>query len=468
VFYEMLTGELPLGKFAPPSQKVHIDVRLDEVVLRALEKEPARRYQQVGEVKTDLDTIASSAAAGGRREAAGGRPRVMAPSEPASAWEQVKGPAVGLMVTGILSWVAIPILMVVAALMSDRRRGAALLAVPLAALVVGGTLFLAGLLIKRLTAYWLAVAASLLAILTTPGNLIGLPIGIWALVVLSRREVREAFGQGHRPPLDATASGGGGWKVAAVIVAAIVLVLAIPIAAILLAIGFPAYTRAREHGRMQQQLQQEQLQQERLQEERSRQEAENPLAAPPAPAVDGASVEAVRRGSEAWQQGDYRAAFNALMPAAVRGNPSAQHRLGVMYVQGDGVRQDLAEATRWFRRAADQGQGESQFSMGLRYLEGKAVVQDFAEAARWLKLAAEQGVGMAASRLAQLYVDGQGVPADDVEAYKWLVIAGSEIEPGVVTITLRELRRRMSPDQLAEAERRIRQFVPKRTGPADP
>ena len=52
VFYEMLTGELPLGKFAPPSQKVQVDVRLDEVVLHALEKEPERRYQQASQVKT--------------------------------------------------------------------------------------------------------------------------------------------------------------------------------------------------------------------------------------------------------------------------------------------------------------------------------------------------------------------------------------------------------------------------------
>ena len=45
VFYEMLTGELPLGRFQPPSHKVAMDVRLDEVVLHALEKEPSRRYQ---------------------------------------------------------------------------------------------------------------------------------------------------------------------------------------------------------------------------------------------------------------------------------------------------------------------------------------------------------------------------------------------------------------------------------------
>ncbi|MCX5671058.1 MAG: bifunctional serine/threonine protein kinase/MFS transporter [Planctomycetota bacterium] len=57
VFYEMLTGELPLGRFAPPSQKFQVDVRLDEVVLKALEKEPARRYQHASEVKTDVEEI---------------------------------------------------------------------------------------------------------------------------------------------------------------------------------------------------------------------------------------------------------------------------------------------------------------------------------------------------------------------------------------------------------------------------
>ena len=57
VFYEMLTGELPIGRFAPPSKKVHVDVKLDEVVLRTLEKEPERRYQQASEVKTDVETI---------------------------------------------------------------------------------------------------------------------------------------------------------------------------------------------------------------------------------------------------------------------------------------------------------------------------------------------------------------------------------------------------------------------------
>jgi serine/threonine protein kinase len=57
VFYEMLTGELPGKPIEPPSKKVQIDVRLDEVVLRALEKKPELRYQQVSEVKTMVETI---------------------------------------------------------------------------------------------------------------------------------------------------------------------------------------------------------------------------------------------------------------------------------------------------------------------------------------------------------------------------------------------------------------------------
>jgi predicted Ser/Thr protein kinase len=58
VFYELLTGELPMGKFAPPSKKVQVDVRLDEIVLRALEQEPEQRYQHASEVKTDVESLA--------------------------------------------------------------------------------------------------------------------------------------------------------------------------------------------------------------------------------------------------------------------------------------------------------------------------------------------------------------------------------------------------------------------------
>ena len=60
VFYELLTGELPGKPLQPPSRKVQIDVRLDEVVLRAMEQKPERRYQQVSEVKSRVETISTT------------------------------------------------------------------------------------------------------------------------------------------------------------------------------------------------------------------------------------------------------------------------------------------------------------------------------------------------------------------------------------------------------------------------
>lgn len=57
VFYEMLTGQLPIGRFALPSESTSVDPRLDRVVMRTLENEPDRRYQAASEVKSDIDSI---------------------------------------------------------------------------------------------------------------------------------------------------------------------------------------------------------------------------------------------------------------------------------------------------------------------------------------------------------------------------------------------------------------------------
>ena len=57
VFYEMLTGELPLGRFDPPSRKSGCDPRLDAVVLRALEQSPESRYKTATELIQALNNL---------------------------------------------------------------------------------------------------------------------------------------------------------------------------------------------------------------------------------------------------------------------------------------------------------------------------------------------------------------------------------------------------------------------------
>ncbi|MBM3844911.1 MAG: hypothetical protein FJ405_01325 [Verrucomicrobia bacterium] len=57
VFYEMLTGELPIGRFAAPSSKTPVNTSVDDVVFRTLEKDRERRFQSAGEMKTQVEHL---------------------------------------------------------------------------------------------------------------------------------------------------------------------------------------------------------------------------------------------------------------------------------------------------------------------------------------------------------------------------------------------------------------------------
>jgi serine/threonine protein kinase len=84
VFYEMLTGQLPIGRFEAPSKKVQVEVRLDEIVLRSLESEPDRRYQHASELKTDVQDLVGQPA----RIKPAGRPSMGAAEVGAPAQDQ--------------------------------------------------------------------------------------------------------------------------------------------------------------------------------------------------------------------------------------------------------------------------------------------------------------------------------------------------------------------------------------------
>ena len=104
VFYQMLTGELPArARSKLRRRKCHVDVRLDEVVLRALEKEPERRYQHVSEVKSAVETIATTqrsadASAAPVDAASNAAARALPTAEFEHARQLVLIPAIGMMV----------------------------------------------------------------------------------------------------------------------------------------------------------------------------------------------------------------------------------------------------------------------------------------------------------------------------------------------------------------------------------
>jgi len=177
VFYEMLTGELPLGRFPPPSKKVEVDVRLDEVVLRTLEKEPDRRYQHASEVRTEVETICSDKRTG---------------TDLKSIRHRVWIPAAGLLVAGAINCLgAFGILL--SAFISVYFA-----TIPLAILMAAHTAFLifGAWNLMQLRSYRLALAGSILGVFSfPPGAIVSIPMGIWALIVMTKKEVKAAFGQ---------------------------------------------------------------------------------------------------------------------------------------------------------------------------------------------------------------------------------------------------------------------------------
>ena len=177
---------------------------------------------------------------------------------------------------------------------------------------------------------------------------------------------------------------------------------------------------------------------------------------------------AVDRGGDAWRRGDFKEALKLLKPLAEDGHPIAAHRLGVMYVLGQGVPKDSAEAIKLFTKAGEQGQGESQHSLGLRYLWGDGAEKNPETAAAWFTAAANQGIPDSATWLADIYWNGNGVQQDPVEGYKWMILAGDKFSINHRNgVTMEQFASQLTPQQKAEAEQRAKDFVPQRTGAED-
>ncbi len=126
------------------------------------------------------------------------------------ASDQVSGPSVGLLITGILGGVLSLIGLILNLVQTgiesvkahryiggyaDLAAGAAGVAFCFVGLLVAGFIIYASLKMKEFTQWGLCVAASIIAMIPciSPCCIVGLPIGIWCLVVLTKPEVKTAF-----------------------------------------------------------------------------------------------------------------------------------------------------------------------------------------------------------------------------------------------------------------------------------
>ena len=77
--------------------------------------------------------------------------------------------------------------------------------------------------------------------------------------------------------------------------------------------------------------------------------------------------------------------------SAAQGLTQAQHMLGLMYAEGEGVPKNHAEANVWLRKAAEAGLPDAQLSLGLMHKQGLGVPPDSVAAYAWFSVAANSG-----------------------------------------------------------------------------
>lgn len=102
----------------------------------------------------------------------------------------------------------------------------------------------------------------------------------------------------------------------------------------------------------------------------------------------------------------------------------------------------------------------AQYYLGVMYANGQGVKQSYEKAANWLRRSAEKGVPQAQYKLGELYAKGRGVPKDHEHAYAWYSVAAAMGHPSA-SQSVQLSKGKLSPQELIEADRLSQQFIQK-------
>ncbi|THV17589.1 peptidoglycan-binding protein [Rhizobium rhizophilum] len=190
----------------------------------------------------------------------------------------------------------------------------------------------------------------------------------------------------------------------------------------------------------------------------------------------------------------------SLSIAAKNGDPLALFEIGARYTEGRGVKNDFAEAAKWYRLAADKGLALAQYrlanflekgtgvapdidaakryyemaanagnasamhNLAVIYASGKDGAQDYAKAVEWFTKAADHGVSDSQFNLAILSARGNGTSPDLVTSYKWFAIAAKGGDTDAAQ-KRDEVANALKPDQLERARAEVDLWKPKELNP---
>ena len=110
---------------------------------------------------------------------------------------------------------------------------------------------------------------------------------------------------------------------------------------------------------------------------------------------------------------------------------------------------------------ATNGDAEAEVSLGIRYAKGDGVAKDFETAVKWFRQAAEHDNAVGQCNLGVMFATGQGVPQDYVSAHMWFNLSAARGQEGAAK-NRDSIAARMTPAQVAEAQKLAREWQPKR------
>ena len=135
------------------------------------------------------------------------------------------------------------------------------------------------------------------------------------------------------------------------------------------------------------------------------------------------------KAETAYQRGDFAAARKLLQGRAEKGDPKAALLLGDIASAGEGTADEIREAARWYRLAANKGLSAAQSKLAASYAAGRGVPQSDATAVEWYRRAARQGDAQAAASLGYFYRYSREVGRNDAEATRWYRQAAESGDP---------------------------------------
>lgn len=150
--------------------------------------------------------------------------------------------------------------------------------------------------------------------------------------------------------------------------------------------------------------------------------------------------------------------------SADKGFALAQYRLANFLEKGTGVAPNISEAKRYYEMAANAGNASAMHNLAVIYASGKDGAQDYAKAVEWFTKASEYGVSDSQFNLAILSARGNGKAQDLVASYKWFAIAAKGGDTDAAQ-KRDEVANALKPEQLERARAEVDLWKPRELNP---